>query len=268
MKLEVSDSMFMLSSLNGADLEGGPRNSPIAGSLEPGSSFVTVHAQDQFRPVRVEVAEHPTAPAVVPGYDSLCEFSLRVDSGLMVEDFEAERSRVITRRSGDLRVRITVKRTPPVNNPERASETFLIETWPAPPAPQIDDHPRLIVPPTPTVDPVRTTRPDDVVQTDELLEQGARAATAIGELLTAPVGEQTGHCQASVLIPRRRRITFNYTAPVCGWMGNGASGWFNSVEPGKEAYSEFDADRVGYLNGRTNNGTCRRTVVEAHPPAQ
>lgn len=263
MQLDVSDGMFMVTS-GGSDL----RCEPIAGLVtSDGSpeSFLTVVAQDQFRPVNVKVERTDVPPPLPDNYTAYVELSVHAPGGLTVEDFEAERTRVITRKRGDLRLRVSVRRIAPPRSDERPAEFFTISAWPAAPAPAVsDERPGPFIPPPVPV--VRTTRPGDLVASPELDAAGVEAANRLGQLLADPVPDQDGSCSATVLVPLRPRKTYNWTGPVANWAGHGCSGGYSDVVVGEEAWAYSHDERLGAFNGTRDNGQCRRTVIAADPP--
>lgn len=138
MLIEVSDSMFMISARDGGEMKVPPLKGLVT-SDGTSTSYVAVQAQDQFRPVRVRRAAVDSAPPLPDDFAAMIEFSVTCRKGLLVEDFEGEVQRGLTRASGDVRVRVCVSRRPPPRDSERTAETFTIEAWPAPWAPTIEE---------------------------------------------------------------------------------------------------------------------------------
>ena len=99
MIVDVEDSMFYISALDGQEMAA-PELSGLVSA--PGTSvhFISVQARDQFRPVRVHVAAPATAPPMPDDFNALVEFSVHSAAGLLVEDPDGERQRVLTRCPG------------------------------------------------------------------------------------------------------------------------------------------------------------------------
>jgi hypothetical protein len=263
--IDVVDGMFVISALGGGDLACPALDGLVWATGRP-DMFITIRARDQSRPVRVESRAHASAPPWPEECDAVVEFSVHSPAGLLLEDPEGEKQRVLTRVGGDVRVRVRVDRVPPPRNQERPSETFTIEAWPASPAPTVAEDRAGREPEVEDRSHVRTTRPGDLVATAELEAAGRAAGNRIGELLDHPHGPQTGRCKLSVLVPGRRRRAFNRTAVIGYWLG-GSSNWSqDEVAVGLVSRNcLYDPGNESALNGTTRNGHVQNDLVAIEP---
>ena len=114
---------------------------------------------------------------------------------------------------------------------------------------------------------MRTTRPGDLVESEELTAVGRAAGNRIGDLLEHPRGPQTGSCTATILItPGRPRRVFNRTAVIGYWLG-GSSNWSqDKVDVGLVSRNILtDPGNESALNGTGTNGHVRNDLVEIDP---
>jgi hypothetical protein len=108
------------------------------------SSFVHVVTASRFKLVAVDLFDHAAEPLPFDGFEDVVEFSVETPNGLALVNSPGENWWTITRRTGDLRVRVHVRgrdaavRAQEGSDEEAPSsdvlEEYAIQVWPAPKA--------------------------------------------------------------------------------------------------------------------------------------
>lgn len=265
LRLAPEGGMFAISARDGHDLTTTVMNNDLVAADRPHDPFIAVKTTHSWRTVTVTGAWHGSAPAPDPNAEGWVELSLACPAGLLVGDLDGGRSRVLTRHSGEVRVRISVRdRKAAValddETPQRqgSPETFHIDAWPGsvaepevhlPPAPER---------PVPAPDAWRSARlPGDLLWNDDLRRAGYAGGERIGHRLRDPVTNQSGRVELAVRIPWPQRKTCNRLGLLGTWIGGGWPGelevgmvtehYFRQPDRFRGPYHEAPIAEAGYI---------------------